>query len=104
MRFSPAFSNRLSSIQTRDTWRQRIIWKIVLGLFLSTFAPCLYTVSAEGQIARTYDTAIAKNIVTDFGAKCDGVANDNAAFTAFNTWGQAGAGSDASDRPHDSER
>jgi hypothetical protein len=34
-------------------------------------------------------TAIAKNIVTDFGAKCDGVANDNAAFTAFNNWGRA---------------
>ena len=34
-------------------------------------------------------TTLAKNIVTDFGAKCDGVANDNAAFTAFNTWGRA---------------
>jgi hypothetical protein len=31
-------------------------------------------------------TTTAKNIVTDFGAKCNGVGNDNAAFTAFNTW------------------
>jgi hypothetical protein len=34
-------------------------------------------------------TVIAKNIVTDFGARCDGIVNDNAAFTAFNTWGRA---------------
>jgi hypothetical protein len=29
---------------------------------------------------------IAKNIVTDFGATCDGVANDATAFAAFNSW------------------
>jgi hypothetical protein len=29
---------------------------------------------------------VAKNIVTDFGAICDGVADDAPAFTAFNTW------------------
>ena len=34
-------------------------------------------------------TVVAKNIVTEFGARCDGVANDNDAFTAFNTWGRA---------------
>ncbi len=32
---------------------------------------------------------IAKNIVTDFGATCNGVANDAPAFAAFNTWAQA---------------
>ena len=37
-------------------------------------------------------TAIAKNIVTDFRAKCDGIANDNAAFTAFNLWARAQRG------------
>lgn len=34
-------------------------------------------------------TPLTKDIVRDFGAKCDGRADDNAAFTAFNTWGQA---------------
>jgi hypothetical protein len=29
---------------------------------------------------------VVKNIVTDFGAKCNGAGNDNAAFTAFNSW------------------
>jgi hypothetical protein len=29
---------------------------------------------------------VAKNIVTDFGATCNGAGNDNAAFTAFNSW------------------
>jgi hypothetical protein len=31
-------------------------------------------------------TSIAKNIVTDFRAKCDGVANDSPAFMSFNSW------------------
>src|SRR5262249_37563656 len=31
-------------------------------------------------------TFIAKNIVTDFRAKCDGVANDSPAFMSFNSW------------------
>jgi hypothetical protein len=30
--------------------------------------------------------AVVKNIVTDFGATCNGAGNDNAAFTAFNSW------------------
>jgi hypothetical protein len=34
-------------------------------------------------------TVIAKNIVTDFGARCDGVADDAPAFAAFNTWAKA---------------
>jgi len=42
---------------------------------------------------------VARNIVTDFGAKCDGVANDNAAFTAFNTWGRAQNAPDYPDNP-----
>jgi hypothetical protein len=29
---------------------------------------------------------VVKNIVTDFGAACNGARNDNAAFTAFNSW------------------
>ena len=29
---------------------------------------------------------VVKNIVTDFGATCNGARNDNAAFTAFNSW------------------
>ena len=33
----------------------------------------------------TAPTTLAKNIVTDFGAKCDGVADDAPAFAAFNT-------------------
>jgi hypothetical protein len=33
-------------------------------------------------------TFIAKNIVTDFGARCDGVADAAAAFASFNTWAQ----------------
>jgi hypothetical protein len=32
---------------------------------------------------------IEKNIVTDFGAKCDGVADDARAFAAFNVWAKA---------------
>lgn len=31
---------------------------------------------------------IAKNIVTDFGATCNGVADDASAFAAFNAWAQ----------------
>jgi hypothetical protein len=31
-------------------------------------------------------TFIAKNIVTDFRAKCNGVANDSPAFRSFNSW------------------
>jgi len=34
----------------------------------------------------TSSVAIVKNIVTDFGATCNGSGNDNSAFTAFNTW------------------
>jgi hypothetical protein len=30
-----------------------------------------------------------KNIVTDFGASCNGSGNDNAAFTAFNSWAKS---------------
>ena len=36
-------------------------------------------------------TFAAKNIVTDFGAKCDGVTDAAPAFAAFNTWAQAQA-------------
>lgn len=32
---------------------------------------------------------VAKNIVTDFGAKCDGLADAAPAFAAFNTWARA---------------
>jgi hypothetical protein len=34
-------------------------------------------------------TVVARNIVTDFGARCDGLADDGRAFTAFNTWAQS---------------
>jgi hypothetical protein len=34
-------------------------------------------------------TAITKNIVTDFRAKCDGVSNDAPAFMWFNSWARA---------------
>jgi len=34
----------------------------------------------------TSTAAIVKNIKTDFGAKCDGVANDVQAFTNFHEW------------------
>jgi hypothetical protein len=34
-------------------------------------------------------TTIAKNIVTDFRAKCDGVANDAPYFMSFNSWARA---------------
>jgi hypothetical protein len=37
-------------------------------------------------------TVLAKNIVTDFGAKCDGVTDDGANFMAFNTWAVANQG------------
>jgi len=38
-------------------------------------------------LAQTTSTAaIVKNIKTDFGAKCDGVANDVQAFTNFHEW------------------
>ena len=33
-------------------------------------------------------TFVAKNIVTDFGAKCNGTADDAPAFAAFNKWAQ----------------
>jgi hypothetical protein len=35
------------------------------------------------------DTATAKNIVADFGATCNGVADDAPAFAVFNTWARA---------------
>jgi hypothetical protein len=34
-------------------------------------------------------TTLAKNIVTDFRAKCDGVANDAPAFMRFNSWARS---------------
>src|SRR5262249_14304616 len=37
----------------------------------------------------TPSTTIAKNIITDFGAKCYGVANDAPAFMRFNSWARA---------------
>jgi hypothetical protein len=37
----------------------------------------------------TATSPVTKNIVTDFGAKCDGVADDARAFAAFNLWARA---------------
>jgi hypothetical protein len=34
-------------------------------------------------------TSIAKNIVTDFGARCNGIASDSRAFMSFNSWARA---------------
>jgi hypothetical protein len=35
--------------------------------------------------------AVVKNIKTDFSAKCDGVADDTASFTAFTSWAKLGS-------------
>ena len=63
---------------------------------LSTSAPTLaaapHASTPTPTMAGKDPILFAKNIVTDFGAKCDGVANDNAAFTAFNTWAQSQTG------------
>jgi hypothetical protein len=48
-------------------------------------APWLHPLLAQAQLQAT-PTSIAKNIVTDFGASCNGTGNDNPAFWAFNAW------------------
>jgi hypothetical protein len=112
MRWNLEFSPHVPQVQTAYAGRQIASWKNVFGPFVAvSVASCLLAVPAHPQTATsTYvggnsggdtapprafpppppaaPTAIAKNIVTDFRAKCDGVANDNAAFTAFNTWGR----------------
>jgi hypothetical protein len=45
----------------------------------STSSDKIFTTISDGA-------AVVKNIVTDFGATCNGNGNDNAAFTAFTTW------------------
>jgi hypothetical protein len=70
------------------------------GSSSATFAIATTTVesSTSSSITATYNSsssaatlsvmlsAVVKNIVTDFGCTCNGVADDNAAFVAFNTW------------------
>jgi hypothetical protein len=63
-----------------------LLWKKILRLLPIIGAACCYAATAEAQTA---PTVLTKNIVTDFGATCNGYANDNAAFTAFNNWGLA---------------
>jgi hypothetical protein len=85
------------------TLRPNLMTKIVLPILRPMIvAPFLYAVAQAAPPnspmpqMRTYGgnasrdkasiTAIAKNIVTDFRAKCDGVSNDAPAFMWFNSW------------------
>jgi hypothetical protein len=45
-----------------------------------------YNSSSNAATLSVMLSAVVKNIVTDFGCTCNGVADDNAAFAAFNTW------------------
>jgi hypothetical protein len=99
--------------QTRARQRSTME-KIVLWLLLAvTIAPWLHALPAQGRQLLKSDnnsvggntsgytapstapapapapTFIAKNIVTDFGATCNGVADDTRAFMSFNRWARA---------------
>jgi hypothetical protein len=81
------------------TARQRsMMWKTVWLLLAMATAAWMHSLPAQAQAMRTYPapttaqapdpapTSIARNIVTDFGATCNGVANDSRAFMSFNSW------------------
>lgn len=44
------------------------------------------SISPGSQVAALGPSAVVKNIKTDFGATCNGVADDSQAFIDFNTW------------------
>jgi hypothetical protein len=88
------------------TQRPNLMTKIVLPILRTMIvAPLLYAVAQAappnspmpqmraygGNASRDKApiTAITKNIVTDFRAKCDGVSNDAPAFLWFNSWARA---------------
>ena len=73
MRSIPGLSTRIRRSNPTIALRRTRIWKIVPPLLLAmTIAPWLQSIPAQAQA--TPPTTIAENIVTDFRAKCDGVA------------------------------
>jgi hypothetical protein len=68
----------------------RVMIVASLLLFVAQTAPSGKEVPSSGPTpAAESTTTLAKNIVTDFRAKCDGVANDAPAFMSFNSWARA---------------
>ena len=89
MRSKLGLSARIRGVYPIGARQQTAMGKIVLPLLLAmTVIPWLQAIPARAQATST-PRQLVKNIVTDFGAKCDGVADDAPAFAAFNTWALA---------------
>jgi hypothetical protein len=74
--------------------RTTVMRKLVLSLVPAMISVALLHVMAQAgpkssppsQPPTPAPTSLAKNIVTDFGATCNGVVNDSRAFMSFNSW------------------
>ena len=78
-----------TAVRTRAVRKaSSLIMTVSVTAFLQ-LAPAYGQNSAPPTSSSASPSFVAKDIVSDFGAKCDGKADDTRAFAAFNKWARA---------------